>query len=406
MNKIEIKELTLIFGTAKKQALKLLAKGTPKDIILQNTKCTVAVNNVNLSIKEGEIFVIMGLSGCGKSSLLRCLNRLNTPTQGSILMDGKDITKMGTKQLLNFRRSQVGMVFQHFGLLPHRNILDNVAFALEIQGVSKADRHNKAREIIAMVGLSDYEHSYPNQLSGGMQQRVGIARALASDSQILLMDEAFSALDPLIRSQMQDELLEIQQQVNKTIIFITHDLDEALKLGNTIAIMKEGSIIQQGTPEEILLNPADDYVKAFISNVYRAKIITAGTIAEPFNVRLKASKDTVESALRLMERHDIGFLPVIGDNQQFVGYINKKDAKKLAVNKDGSILDILIEVPKVSQDQAVSNLVTHMINQKYPLAVVDEKDRPVGFIKHADIINMVTGDDNDDLQTSNESSNV
>ncbi|WP_291130499.1 quaternary amine ABC transporter ATP-binding protein, partial [Dysgonomonas sp. UBA7698] len=287
MNKIEMKNLFLIFGTAKKQALRMLKSGKSKKEIHQRTKCTIAVNNVSLSIKEGEIFVVMGLSGSGKSSLLRCFNMLNVPTSGSISIDGEDITKMNKTKLLNLRRKKVGMVFQNFGLLPHKTIIDNVAFGLEIQNINLKERYEKAKEIINIVGLSGYENEYPYQLSGGMQQRVGIARAIATDSQILLMDEAFSALDPLIRSQMQDDLLDIQQKLKKTIIFITHDLDEALKLGNTIAIMKDGVIVQQGSPEDILMNPADDYVKAFIGNVDLSKIITASTIMEPFRARVQ-----------------------------------------------------------------------------------------------------------------------
>ena len=300
MSKIEVKNLSLIFGANKKHALKMLEQGKSKKEIRTKTKCTVAVNNVSLNINAGEIFVIIGLSGSGKSSLLRCFNMLNISTAGSILIDDEDITKMDKHQLLELRRKKVGMVFQHFGLLPHRTIIDNVAFGLEIQDRPIEERAKKAKDIIEMVGLKGYENSYPSQLSGGMQQRVGIARALATDSQILLMDEAFSALDPLIRTQMQDELLDVQEKLKKTIIFITHDLDEALKLGNNIAIMKDGVIVQQGQSEDILLNPADDYVRAFVENVDRSKIITASSIMETFKTKIQREKDGPATVLRQM----------------------------------------------------------------------------------------------------------
>lgn len=405
MSKIEIKDLYLIFGSAKKQAMKMLKSGKSKKEIHSKTRCTIAVNKVNLSINEGEIFVIMGLSGSGKSSLLRCFNMLNVPTSGSLVIDGEDITKIDKDALLNLRRKKVGMVFQHFGLLPHRTILDNVAFGLEIQGMPVEERNTKAKDILNMVGLSGYENSFPHQLSGGMQQRVGIARAIATDSQILLMDEAFSALDPLIRTQMQDELVEIQQSLKKTIIFITHDLDEAIKVGNTIAIMKDGIIVQQGTPEDILLNPADDYVKAFIGNVDMAKVITASAINESFKTRIWLGKDGPASALRLMERHLLKFLPVVDHQGRLVGYVGEKDIRKKIANKENNIDSIVMDIPKVSMDTSITDLLPLFINQKYPLAVVDSKDRPVGYIRHSDVVSMVTGYDDDKVQSIIESAN-
>lgn len=399
MSKIEVKDLFLVFGSAKRQAMKMLKEGKSKQEIHRRTKCTIAVNDANLSIDEGEIFVIMGLSGSGKSSLLRCFNMLNIPTSGSILIDGEDITKMRTDKLLNLRRKKVGMVFQSFGLLPHKTILENVAFGLEIKDINSEERNTKAREVIKMVGLSGYENSYPHQLSGGMQQRVGIARAIANDSQILLMDEAFSALDPLIRSQMQDELLEIQQKLKKTIIFITHDLDEAIKLGNTIAIMKDGVIVQQGKSEDILMNPADDYVEAFIGNIDKSKIITASTIQEPFKARVRIGKHGLAAAHRLMEQHTLKLLPVIDDNMIFKGFVRKKDVDRKLENKEFGLDSILIEVPKVHEDHSISDMLPLFINQKYPLVVVDNDDYPVGYIRHSDVVAMVTGYDNDAVQT-------
>ncbi|WP_434777895.1 quaternary amine ABC transporter ATP-binding protein [Neisseria sp. Ec49-e6-T10] len=405
MSKINIEKLFLIFGANKKQAMKMLKQGKSKKEIHTKTKCTVAVNDVNLSIKEGEIFVIMGLSGSGKSSLLRCLNMLNIPTSGSIRIDGDDITQMNKEALLNLRRHKISMVFQNFGLLPHRTILENVAFGLEIQGASLADRHKKAEEIIQIVGLKGYEHTYPNQLSGGMQQRVGIARAIANDSQILLMDEAFSALDPLIRTQMQDDLLQIQQKLKKTIIFITHDLDEALKLGNTIAIMKDGVVVQQGTSEDILLNPADDYVKAFTESVDLAKIITASSIMEPFKAKVQLGKDGPAATIRQMERFYMKFMPVIDEMNGFKGYIREKDVRKQIEKNQHEIQSILVDVPKVLADMQISDLLPLFINQKYPLVVVNHHDHPLGYIRYSDVVAMVTGYDDEAVQAIIENAN-
>lgn len=405
MSKIEVKNLTLIFGANKKHALKMLEHGKSKKEVRVKTKCTVAVNNVSLNINEGEIFVIIGLSGSGKSSLLRCFNMLNIPTAGSILIDDEDITKMDKHQLLELRRKKVGMVFQHFGLLPHRTIVENVAFGLEIQDCPLEDRIKKAKDIIEMVGLKGYENSYPSQLSGGMQQRVGIARALATDSQILLMDEAFSALDPLIRTQMQDELLDVQEKLKKTIIFITHDLDEALKLGNNIAIMKDGVIVQQGQSEDILLNPADDYVRAFVENVDRSKIITASSIMETFKAKVQMEKDGPAAVIRQMERHLMRFLPVVDSKNVFKGYVREAAVRKELADKKKNIDDIIIDIPHVSVDMPVADMLPLFINQRYPLAVVDHRDRPVGFIRHSDVVAMVTGYGDDEVQTIIENAN-
>lgn len=289
MSKIEIRNLYLIFGKEKHKAEKMLKEGKTKEEILKATGCTVAVKDANLSINEGEIFVIMGLSGSGKSTLLRCINRLIRPTSGEIIINDTDISKASKQQLLQIRRKELAMVFQHFGLLPHRSVLHNIAFGLELQGVEKEKREKKAMECMQQVGLKGYENQMVGQLSGGMQQRVGLARALANNPEVLLMDEAFSALDPLIRVQMQDELLTLQSKMKKTIVFITHDLNEAIKLGDRIAIMKDGEIVQTGTSEEILTEPANAYVERFVENVDRSKIITASSIMadKPLVARLK-----------------------------------------------------------------------------------------------------------------------
>ena len=289
MTKIEIKDLSILFGPEKAKAKKMIKQGKSKQEILKETGCTIAVRNANLEIKEGEMFVIMGLSGSGKSTLVRCINRLNEPSMGEIWLSGRNITSLSDKELLQIRRKEMAMVFQHFGLLPHRTVLSNIAFGLELQGVPKEEREKKAYESIAVVGLKGYENQRVDELSGGMQQRVGLARALANDPEVLLMDEAFSALDPLIREQMQDELLDLQEKMKRTIVFITHDLDEAIKLGDRIAIMKDGEVVQVGTSEEILTEPANDYVARFVENVDRSKIITASSlmIDKPLVARLK-----------------------------------------------------------------------------------------------------------------------
>jgi glycine betaine/proline transport system ATP-binding protein len=263
-NKIEVRNVFKIFGSREKDALQRIREGQTKEQVLAATGCVVGVNDLSLSIAAGEIFVIMGLSGSGKSTLVRHFNRLIDPTSGQILVDGEDILRYDMPALREFRRARISMVFQSFGLLPHRTVLENVAYGLKVRGESKALCAERAQKWVSTVGLQGYEKSYPHQLSGGMRQRVGLARALAADTDIILMDEAFSALDPLIRAEMQDQLLELQQSLHKTIVFITHDLDEAVRIGNRIAILKDGKLIQVGTPREILHSPADDYVNRFV----------------------------------------------------------------------------------------------------------------------------------------------
>lgn len=250
-----------------------------KDEILERTGHVVAVQDVSFKVRKGEIFVIMGLSGSGKSTLIRCISRLIEPTSGQVLLEGNDILTMNDKDLLELRRHRMSMVFQHFGLFAHRQVIDNVAYGLEVQGVDTKTRQDRAREMIKLVGLQGWEHHYPTMLSGGMQQRVGIARALAVNPEILLFDEPFSALDPLIRRELQDELLNLQKQMQKTILFITHDFLEAVKLGDYIAIMKDGAVVQTGTPPDIVMNPANDYVREFVKDVPKANVLTAGAIS-------------------------------------------------------------------------------------------------------------------------------
>ena len=283
MSKIEINNVYKIFGPKPNQVLEMVKGGSGKNEILEKTGHTVGLDNVSLKIEEGETFVCMGLSGSGKSTLIRHLNRLIDPTDGEILVEGTNVMSLNKEKLIEFRRHKMSMVFQRFGLFPHKTVLQNVGYGLEMQGIDPEKRNSVAMEKIEAVGLSGFENQYPNQLSGGMQQRVGLARALATDTDIMLMDEAFSALDPLIRSDMQKQLLDLQSQLKKTIVFITHDLDESLRLGDHIGILNAGKLVQVGTPVEIVMNPADDYVEAFVKDVNRAKVLKAKIIMKSAN---------------------------------------------------------------------------------------------------------------------------
>ena len=293
MSKIEINNVYKIFGSNPNSVLPKVKEGATKDEILENTGHTVGLDNVSLKIEEGETFVCMGLSGSGKSTLIRHLNRLIDPTDGEILIEGTNVMNLNKEQLIEFRRHKMSMVFQRFGLFPHKTVIQNVGYGLEMQGKVEEERNKISMEKINAVGLNGFENQYPAQLSGGMQQRVGLARALATDTDIMLMDEAFSALDPLIRSDMQKQLIDLQSQLKKTIVFITHDLDESLRLGDHIGILNAGKLVQVGTPEEIIMNPADDYVKAFVKDVNRAKVIKAKIIMKKPNEVSNIDKSNV-----------------------------------------------------------------------------------------------------------------
>ena len=345
------------------------------------------------------MFVIMGLSGSGKSTLLRCINRLNEPTMGEIRVNGIDITRSSDKELLQIRRKELAMVFQHFGLLPHRTVLNNVSFGLELQGVPKQEREKKALESILQVGLKGYENQRVDELSGGMQQRVGLARALANNPEVLLMDEAFSALDPLIREQMQDELLLLQEKMKRTIVFITHDLDEAIKLGDRIAIMKDGVIVQVGTPEEILTDPANDYVTRFTESVDRGRIVTASSIMlrQPIVVRVK--RDGPETILRKMRERRLYALPVIGNDDQFIGEIHYKDVLNLRKEGGKDIGSVIKkEVPSVLENTIVEDMLPLLSKVRQALPVVDENNRLLGVIPPSAIIIEMTGKDEKEIE--------
>ncbi|OFI06066.1 glycine betaine/carnitine transport ATP-binding protein GbuA [Clostridium acetireducens DSM 10703] len=393
MYKIQINNLYKIFGKHPKKIISLVKKGLSKDEIHQKTNHTIGINNVNFQVNSGEFFVVMGLSGSGKSTLIRCLNRLIKPTYGEILIDGKDINKCSDKELLQIRRKKMAMVFQNFALLPHRDVCSNVAYGLEIQGVDEKTRKSKSYEALELVGLKGYENSMPSELSGGMQQRVGLARALATNPDILLMDEAFSALDPLIRREMQEEILELQSKMKKTIIFITHDLDEALRLGDRIAIMKDGAIEQIGAPEEILTNPATDYVKAFLQDVNRTNIITASSIIKKSEA-IVSIKDGPKVAMRLMKREGIASIYVIDKDRKLKGIVKIEDVVDL-IKKGIHYLDNIIikDVPTTSPDTPISDLLSQALHSNYPIVVVDKNNTMLGIIKKSSIIAGILGEE-------------
>lgn len=387
---LKVNRLSKLFGPGAEQGDALLEQGYTKEKLAQEKGITVGVNRVNLSINEGEIFVIMGLSGSGKSTLVRMLNRLIEPTSGEVLIHGQDLRKMNKSQLRDIRRKTISMVFQKFALFPHRTVLSNVEYGLEIQKVAKSERREKAMNALELVGLKGWEDKMPDQLSGGMQQRVGLARALANDPEILLMDEAFSALDPLIRRDMQDELLELQEKMKKTIIFITHDLDEALRIGDRIALMKDGEVVQIGTPEEMLTNPADRFVERFVEDVDLSKVLTASRVMRrPETVTLDRGPRV---ALQLMRERGISNLFVIDRAKRLLGVITAEDASRAL--KDGRTLgDILIvDGPKVSPDTVLNELFEVTSSAKVPLAVVDGQDRLLGVIVRGAVLGALAGE--------------
>lgn len=395
---IEVKNLYKIFGPNPKRAIPLVEKGMTKEEILKKTGCTVAINRATFSIEKHETFVVMGLSGSGKSTFIRCINKLIEPTEGELLVDGEDIMKMSSEKLRDLRRYKMSMVFQNFGLLPHRNVISNVEYGLEIGGMDKNERREKAMRAIKVVGLEGYENSMTSELSGGMQQRVGLARALANDPEVLLMDEAFSALDPLIRTQMQDELIELQAKMHKTIVFITHDLDEALKLGDRIAILgPDGRVRQIGTPEEILSEPADDYVKKFVQNVDHTKVITAGSIMRNAKT-LTVPKDGPESAMRAMEKSGQSSMFVIDQNRTLLGRVTIDDAVELRKKKQKDLSSIVVDdVYTAWESTAVSDLLGTAMSTRIPIAVIDENRRFYGVVDRAAIITEVNKNVDEEL---------
>lgn len=380
MEKIKVENLYKVFGPNPEDILPMLAAGKSKDEIMEETKHGVGVADASFSVNEGEILVVMGLSGSGKSTLVRCINRLIEPTAGTIIVDEQDVCALSTKELRRFRQKHFGMVFQNFALLPHRTVVRNVEYGLEIQKVDSETRNRRAMEALEQVGLKGWEDSMPAQLSGGMQQRVGLARALALEADIMLMDEAFSALDPLIRRNMQDELLSLQEDVKKTIIFISHDLDEALKLGDRIVLMKDGAIIQQGTAEEILANPANDYVEKFVEEVDMTKVITAESVMVDYGEMAYTKSDGPKAALHKMRKLKSSSIFVRKDGK-LDGIVFARDASK-ARDRGEKTLETIIkrDIPTVPTDAVAKDLFPIMAQIDYPLAVVDERHRLKGIV--------------------------
>lgn len=385
---IKVEHLSKLYGPNKSDAFKLLKEGKSKDEIYEKTRVTVALDDVSLEVRKGEIFVIIGLSGSGKSTLVRCFNNLNKPTRGKVFYAGENISSFDKKQLMEFRRKKVSMVFQHFGLMSHRDVLSNVEYGLEIRGVPKEERAEKAREMLAMVGLEGQDNQPISSLSGGMKQRVGIARALANDPEVLLMDEPFSALDPLVKRDMQFELISIQRKLEKTIIFITHDINEAFKLGDRVAIMKDGRVIQIDTPENMSTNPADEYVKKFIDSADKTKVLSVRNIMITPNSIVKF-KDSPQVAIQEMRSSSVSSAYVVDGKLRLVGVLTIDDALK-AKAENRPIADfILREINKVSPEEVISDVITMATETKVPIAVVDENGKLLGIISKSQVLSSL-----------------
>ncbi len=385
---LSAEKVAKLYGTEKSKAIKLKNSGADKDTIYKKTGVIVALWDVTLEVKEGEVFVIIGLSGSGKSTLVRCFNMLNKPTAGKIYYRGKDIGKFDKNELNHYRRNQVSMIFQQFGLMSHRNVLGNVEYGLEVKGVPKEERRAKALEMLSMVGLEDHENEPISSLSGGMMQRVGIARALANDPEILLMDEPFSALDPLVRRDMQFELLTIQRKLDKTIVFITHDINEAFKLGDRVAIMKDGEVIQIAPPEEMSEKPADDYVKQFIDSADKTQVITVRNVMITPNsiVRLQ---DSPNYAIKTMRANGVSSAYVVGAKMKLEGVVTIDDA--LEGRRDGlGITDILIRgINTTAPDTLLTDIMSMAAKTRFPIAVVDEKGSLKGIVSKVHVLSSM-----------------
>lgn len=383
---IRVRHLTKIFGPHLERAVQLLRQGKDKAAILKELGAMVGVNQATFDVYPGEIFVVMGLSGSGKSTLLRCLNRLVEPTEGEVWIGDQEITRLDEKAMRHIRQKRISMVFQQFALFPHRTVLDNVAYGLEVQGVPRSERLERAEKMLSLVGLTGWESQLPGQLSGGMQQRVGLARALCNDPDILLMDEAFSALDPLIREEMQDELLNLQSQMQKTIVFITHDLNEALKLGDRIALMLDGSIVQIGSPEEIISNPSNDYVARFVRGVDITKVLTAQDVMKKPEPTI-TPKDGPRVALKRMRDWGISSIFVVERNRRLLGLLTADAAFHATEKGERDILPLLSQdFSRVAPEQPIEEILPVVASAKAPLAVTDEDHRLLGVIVRGSVL--------------------
>lgn len=375
-----------VFGPKPECVWELVERGASRQEVMEQTGHIIAVKDASFEVYENEIFVVMGLSGSGKSTLVRCINRLIEPTRGKILIDGADVTRMGRGDLKKLRRRKLSMVFQNFGLLPHRSVLDNIAFGLEIRGENKKERQKKAFQALELVGLKGWEDSHMHELSGGMQQRVGLARSLVMDSEIVLMDEPFSALDPLVRRQMQDEFIKLRATVKKTVVFITHDLPEALKLGNRIAVMKDGQIVQLGTPQEIVAQPADDYVSEFVKDVSRAKIIPAEAVMGEPKVVIWGNFE-VEVAIREMGAKQSPVAFITDSRGRLLGIVTMNEA--ILAAKDGPVkLEEIAQkqFPSTSPDSKLEEILQLVADSDIPIAILDEHRYLMGVVTRQSLI--------------------
>lgn len=387
-NILSVRNLSKLYGSERNRAIKMKKSGLSKEEIYKKTGVNLALWDVSLDIKEGEIFVIIGLSGSGKSTLVRCLNLLNKPSSGEIQFRGKNIANFSKGKLMDYRRNKISMVFQQFGLMSHRDVIGNVEYGLEIKGIPKEERYEKAQEMIAMVGLKGYENESISSLSGGMKQRVGIARALANDPDILLMDEPFSALDPLVRKDMQFELLTIQKKLDKTIVFITHDINEAFKIGDKVAIMRDGELIQVATPEEMSENPADDYVEQFIDSADKSQVIhVENVMIRPNSIVRK--RDKLSFAINTMKENGVSSAYVVGEKMKLHGVITIDHA--VEANKKGlKIEDIIIEdINTTSPDALLTEIMSMATKTPYPIAVVDEDYSLKGIVSKVHVLSSI-----------------
>lgn len=384
MDKIVVENLFKIFGENPKKAMQLLKEGHNKESVHDKTGMTVGVDNASFAIEAGEVFVIMGLSGSGKSTIVRMLNRLIEPTAGKVVVDGEDVTKMSYDELVKFRLRNMSMVFQSFALMPHLTVLENAAFGLDLAKTDKEKRKKRAMEALDQVGLAGWENSYPKELSGGMQQRVGLARGLAVDPDILLMDEAFSALDPLIRTEMQDELLKLQEEDQRTIVFISHDLDEALRIGDRIAIMEGGRVVQVGPPEEILQNPADDYVRAFFRGVDPTNVISAGDIVRDTHPTLVISKKgSLRATHELLSSSERDHLYVLDPKHRFLGIVSSESLREALESgkPDNPINQAFLEnAVAVSMTDSMQDILPQVASSSWPIPVVDDQNVYKGVV--------------------------
>lgn len=380
--KVTVRNLYKVFGENPDEAIRLAKERVPKEEIFERTRSTVGVYDASFSVYEGEIFVVMGLSGSGKSTLVRLLNRLIEPTYGEILVDGENVASLSAEGLRHVRRRKMSMVFQSFALMPHMNLLDNAAFGLELSGIDRSERQQRALTALDQVGLKSYAMSYPDELSGGMQQRVGLARALANDPHILLMDEAFSALDPLIRTEMQDELVKLQQDSKRTVIFISHDLDEAMRIGDRIAIMEGGHVVQVGSPEEILNRPANEYVHSFFRGVNVASVLTVGQIANAESAAvINGQAASLESAMAALEKSGGSFGYVVDDDRVFKGVVSTKTVQSALESNNRNIADaFLADVPAVSETASIKQVIATVAKAPCAVPVVDTGSHYVGVV--------------------------